>query len=420
MPLYRVDERPEAVVGFGDGDIPGNALLMTLLALSTTLRGEPPLPRQLPPPAVLIHNPICEPVLLPLVLSAIEEADPELVAMVAANVWDRSDAGLHQQLLGEADLVLATAGDGVVSSLADEVPPLRNAPRFHGHGTRVGFTVISREVLEVESVVDSQGWTPPGGAELIDIVALLAGLDSAFWDQNGGISSRMHFVERGGPADDLPAEYARRLTKRLRQIADVIPRGAWPLRRLHDPFDHYKALEGSDRWGTGLRVISDYDDPFLVVLDDRTGKEARLDPTVFASMVDECWTRVVIIRPVDDVMEVPWRYLKMMARGSVQTVSVAFGRPGQEMTKQVLDFATACGMRGVTAIRTVGRGIFPQPAYSWDGRLPLDLVGRRPPGYFTTIEFDAPFADMMETYRGHLSRLAKLPPVDQGGPMTPL
>ena len=58
-----------------------------------------------------------------------------------------------------------------------------------------------------------------------------------------------------------------------------------------------------------------------------------------------------------------------------------------------------CGACGVTAIRTIGRGAFPQLAYSWDGFLPLDLVRQRPSGHFTTIEFDTPFEQILETYQ---------------------
>ena len=60
----------------------------------------------------------------------------------------------------------------------------------------------------------------------------------------------------------------------------------------------------------------------------------------------------------------------------------------------------------MTAIRVVGRGAFPQLAYSWDGLLPLDLVRRRPAGHFTTIEFDKPFDAMMETYRSFVAQMA--------------
>jgi hypothetical protein len=395
--------------------------MMVMLALAVTLRGEAPLPRPVPPPVVLVRNSRREPILAPLVLSAIEEIDPELVSMVAVTVWDHDDGRLQTRLLGEGDLILAAAGDDVITRLSDQIDPLPGEHRFQPHGHKVSFSVIGREALELTSESVSGwasepafepaalGWSQLGGTEMIDVVALLAGLDSVFWDQNGCLSSRVHFVEQGGPADDLPAEYARRLTVRLRQIAEVIPRGAWPVRRLHDPFDRYKALEGSSRWGTGLQVISEYEDPFVVILDERTGAESRPDPSAFAALVNECQTRVVVVRPVEDMMEVPWRYLKMLPRQSLQSLSVAVGRPGEGLTKSFLDFAAACGARGVTAIRIVGRGAFPQLAHSWDGFLPLDLVGRRPPGYFTTIEFDSPFEEMMRTYHAHLARLAALP-----------
>ena len=412
MPLYATETRPGTILTYASGNVPGDALTMLVQALSSTLRGDAPLPRPGPPPVVLVCNSIEEPLLTPLVLSAIEEVDPELVSMVAALVWNPGDDRLQERLLGEADLVVAAAGDGVIAGLSSQMGALRHGssrPRFHAHGPKVSFSVIGREVLGLQSVLDDQGWAPPGSIEIIDIVALLAGLDSAFWDQNSGLSSRVHFVERGGPADNLPAEYARRLTTRLRQTAKVLPRGAWPAHLLHDPFDRYKAMEGSDRWGTGLKVMSDYDDPFVVVLDERNGKESHLDPSAFASAVAECQTRVILVRPVDDMMDVPWRYLRLLPRQSLQSLSVAVGRPGEGLSREFLQFAGACGKQGVTSIRMVGRGAFPQPAYSWDGLLPLDLVGRRPAGYFTTIEFDSPFEEMLETYRAHLHRLVQVP-----------
>jgi hypothetical protein len=419
MPLYRVDARPQSVLAYAAGNVPGGALMMIILALSSTLRGEAPLPRPVPPPVILARNSSREPILTPAILSAIKEADPELVSMVATMVWDHDDVQLQERLLSQADIVVAGAGDDVIGSLHRQGSSIAGERRFLAHGHKVGFTAISRDTLQLQYTAEDYGWSPPGGTEIIDIVALLAGLDSAFWDQNACLSSRVHFVEQADPADDLPAEYARRLTLRLRQIAQVMPRGAWPVRRLHDPFDRYKGIEGTDRWGTGLRVVSDYDDPFVVVLDERTSSEFRMDPSVFVSIVNECQTRVVMVRPVADIMEVPWRYLRMLPPHSLQSLSVAVGRPGEGLTRQVLDFATACAIRGVTAIRIAGRGAFPQLAYSWDGLLPLDLVGKRPAGYFSTIEFDSPFEDMIATYRGHLARLAKIPPVDKGGLVKP-
>ena len=100
MPLYRADARPRCVLGYEAGNIPGASLMMIILALSTTLRGEPPLSRPEPPPAVLVRCSRREPILAPIVLSAIEEVDPDLVAMVAAMVWDHEDRALQKRLSG--------------------------------------------------------------------------------------------------------------------------------------------------------------------------------------------------------------------------------------------------------------------------------------------------------------------------------
>ncbi len=97
-------------------------------------------------------------------------------------------------------------------------------------------------------------------------------------------------------------------------------------------------------------------------------------------------------------------YLRLLPAANLQSLSVAVGQEGEGLTDRFLHFAAACGARGVTAIRTVGRGAFPQLAYSWDGLMPLDLVRQRPAGWFTTIEFEQPYDEMLATYRLMLAR----------------
>ncbi|WP_343407585.1 hypothetical protein [Candidatus Amarolinea dominans] len=62
--------------------------------------------------------------------------------------------------------------------------------------------------------------------------------------------------------------------------------------------------------------------------------------------------------------------------------------------------------RPCNAIRRIAAPL-PQLAYSWDGLLPLDLVRTRPPGHFTTIEFDDPLSEIAATWQ-LLQRLAPL------------
>jgi hypothetical protein len=81
----------------------------------------------------------------------------------------------------------------------------------------------------------------------------------------------------------------------------------------------------------------------------------------------------------------------------LQSLSVAAGRPGGGLDDRFLQLAEACAACGISAIRSAGRGALPQLAYSWDGLVPLDLVRRRPPGRFATIEVDAPYDAMAAT-----------------------
>ena len=98
----------------------------------------------------------------------------------------------------------------------------------------------------------------------------------------------------------------------------------------------------------------------------------------------------------------------LLPAANLQSLSVATGQEGEGLTDGFLRFAEACGAQGVTAIRTVGRAAFPQMAYSWDGLIPLDLVRQRPEGHFSTIEFDAPYDEIVDTYRLFLRQGAAL------------
>ena len=390
---------PEFVLGYGAGNVPGTALLITLLALSTTLTENPP-------PTILVRNSRREPIFSPLVLSAIEAVDPELLAGVAVLVWDYMDQDLQGLLLSQSDLVIAAASDETINSIATHVSKVnhkrdkRSAIRFHQHGHKVSFSVIDREFLS-KGLTDNVSQTP-----MINILALLAGLDSIYWDQYGCLSSRIHFVEQGGDGDYTPQEYAEALTAQLRILSNALPRGSTPRRLLKDNFDRYKLLETTNQ----VTVVSEYEDDFLVVVDTR-----QLDPMAFYATVNSCMGRVVIVRPVADLMEVPYLYLRMLPPANLQSLSIAAGpaNGSGELSQRTLDFARACARRGVTAIRSLGRGAFPQLAYSWDGLIPLDLAFARRAGHFTTIEFEDAFKQIIDTYHNFLAQAENLALMDE-------
>lgn len=378
-PLFSPPEPPDMVVGYGAGNVPGTALLIALLSQATTLADGAP-------PAVLVKNSRQEPLFTRLVLEGLEAADAELVSAIAVMIWDYEDAAMQDLMLSQADLVIAAASDETIAQIRADIQRVPQRPRpirFHAHGHKVSFSAIGKEIL-ARGLRDEASGQP-----LLNIVTLLAALDSAFWDQNGCLSSRIHFVEKGGDGYHAPHEYAARLSEQLRMLGGILPRGRWPLQQIKDRFDKYKLLETTGQ----VRVFSGYDDEFLVALDERS-----LDAVAFRAEVNDCQGRVIIVRPVVDLMELPQRYLRLLSANNLQSLSAAMGQPGEGLTPHMLRFAEACGARGVTAIRTVGRGAFPQLAYSWDGFIPMDLTCQRLAGHFTTIEFDAPYEQILATF----------------------
>jgi hypothetical protein len=115
-------------------------------------------------------------------------------------------------------------------------------------------------------------------------------------------------------------------------------------------------------------------------------------------MINDCQGRVIIVKPIDYLSQIPDVHLKMIPSGNLQSLSVAVEKHKDGLSEEFLDFANRCAKCSVTAIRSLGRGAFPQLSYSWDGYIPLDLICNRPEGYFSTIEFDEPFVQMIATY----------------------
>lgn len=356
VPLTRLTPAPRTLVGYAAGNIPGAALLIALL-------GQLLHPR----PAILVRNSRREPFFTPLLLAALEEIDPALVANIAVLLWDYDDAALQAAILREAELLLLVAGDDTIARIEADVRRAGATPRIHRHGHKVSFIAAGRAVLT---------------AERLPQLAPLAALDTVIWDQNGCLSPRIHFVEEGGAL--ASEDYAAALTQALRAFQPLLPGGLVDLRRLHLRFDKFQAIAAGGR----ATVHSAYDDPFLVVVDRRP-----YDPRILAEVINDARDRTVIVRPVPELAALPRDYLRQLPAHNLQTLSVALDSRAPDF----LPFAEAVGRCGITALRTVGRAAFPGLAHSWDGLLPCDLATLRPPGYYTTYEFDDALAQIEET-----------------------
>lgn len=387
--IFRSNQNPSGILGYGAGNVPGTALLIALLALSTSLTGSLP-------PVTLIRNSRQEPIFSPLILQALEEVDAELVSTLAVFVWDYDDKTIQDTLLTQVDLVIAAASDETIFQIQSQIDQYKQKSgkriRFIPHGHKVSFSTIFSDVLSSE-LPETGGQFP-----ILDIVCLLAGLDSIFWDQYGCLSSRFHFVEENNRADNLEESsahrYAQKLTEQLSILSKILPRGNWPIQPLHDRFDALKQLEKSGH----VKVYSKYDDSYLVVVDHRI-----LSDYLLHKSINECQGRIIVIRSVSDVMQIPRLYLKSLPPVNLQSMSIAHGQKDGELTNRFLQFSSECGKCGITSIRTVGRGAFPQLPYSWDGFIPLDLTNIRYPGHFTTIEFEKPMNQILETYHHYRS-----------------
>jgi len=341
-PLFRLAPATDLVLGYAAGNVPGTGLLITLLGMLANQAGA----SGVPAPAVLIRNSRHEPLFTPRILTAIEAADPELVAGIAVLTWDYTDHTLQAELMRSAGLMIAAAGDEAITALAAQ--RAKHAPhcRFHAHGHKASFSLIEGPTREL---------------------AGLAALDSSLWDQNGCLSARVHFVI--GDAET----YSRQLTDTMRSLAAQLPRGSTPRRFVHRAFDSYTATTlGTNQ----VRMCSGYDDDFAVIVDQRPWHGE-----LFHRTVNACQGRVVVVRPAHDMLEAA-RMLRWLPAANLQSVSVAL-EPAH-----LQPFADAAGAAGVTALRRLGRAAFPQLAYSWDGLLSLDVAYLRPAGHFTAIEFD--------------------------------
>lgn len=340
-PFYCPAPPSALALGFAAGNLPGTAFLISLLAgLANAAHGG------MPTPALLVRNSRHEPLFQPWLLSIIEQCDAELASLFGVLIWNYNDVALQAHLMQGAGLMLAAAGDDTIAALEGIRARANPGLRFHCHGHKVSFSVVTREYAQ--------------SAE----TARMAALDTSLWDQNGCLSSRVHFVE--GDAKT----YAEELTQAMHHLAGELPRGSTPRRFNHRAYDTYFSLQVEGK----VKVLTGYEDDCVVVLDSRPWERDSL-----RRVANACQGRTVIVRPVEDLDLIPG-LLGSLDYSNLQTVGLACP------PERVEAFATAAGAVGVTAIRNLGRAAFPQLAFSWDGYLPQDAAYLRPPGHWTSVE----------------------------------
>jgi hypothetical protein len=160
-------ERPAGIPNLTVHVLPGNlpGLAAIPIALSLSLKS-----------AALVKAASGDRIFPALWARSIDEIDPELGACVAACYWPGGDRACEEIAFAAADLVIVSGDD---ASVADA--RTRCKGRFIGHGHRISFAVVTREVL--------------ADVELAEKAANALALDVALWDQRGCLSPQVCFLE---------------------------------------------------------------------------------------------------------------------------------------------------------------------------------------------------------------------------------
>lgn len=152
-----------------------------------------------------------------LFAASIAERDPQLGDCVAALYWPGGERDPEDAALA-ADLIVASGDDATIAALR-----ARARGRFIGHGHRISFAVVAREVA--------------GDAEPARRTAALLAHDIAMWDQRGCLSPQLCFVEGDrATAQRFAAQVARALEPLAAQLPPAAPSPAerLALRRFRD------------------------------------------------------------------------------------------------------------------------------------------------------------------------------------------
>jgi hypothetical protein len=175
---------PELILHILPGNLPGLAAIPAALSLaigSTALlkagRGDRIFPE--------------------LFAASIAQRAPELGACVAACYWPGGERACEDVALEAADLVVAAGDDATIEDLA-----ARSRGRFIGHGHRISFAVVTREVVAA----------PRAAAALAS--------DVAIWDQRGCLSPQLCVVEGDR---DTARDFGALVAAALRPLAHELP-----------------------------------------------------------------------------------------------------------------------------------------------------------------------------------------------------
>jgi len=276
--------------------------------------------------------------LLPrLFAHSIYQSDPKLGACLEIAEWrGGKNHELETALFAEADCLTATGADKTLAAIRAQLPA---KVRFLGHGERVSFGFVAREVLCDETI-----------AQIVSSAAD----DVIAWDQNGCLSPHVIYVEERGAVESdkfaalLAVELAKREAGEPRGKISTEAAAAIASRRaIYETIAVHRADAKiwSSQNSTAWTVVFEHDVRFQF----------------------SCLNRFIYVKPVPDLAAVMQGVDEI--HGKVSTVGIA--APPEKTKELALRFA------GWGATRICPLGQMQNPPLNWrhDGRPALgDLV----------------------------------------------
>ena len=276
--------------------------------------------------------------LLPrLFAHSIYELEPKLGACIEIAEWPGGSEPLEAALFAETECVTATGSDEALAAIQQRLP---QGVRFIGHGHRLSFGFITRDVLA--------GFTAKQAASD-------AADDVAAWNQMGCLSPHVFYVQSGGAV--TPEAFAEMLSTALHEKEAAFPRGALNVEE--------SAAIASRREIYQMRAAAQTVDTRLWHSEDSTAWTVVYESD--ARFQSSCLNRFIYVKSVASLTEALQHAEPV--RGRVSTVGLA------AQAHQATDLVTELARWGVTRVCPLGRMQRPLLTWRHDGRPTLgDLV----------------------------------------------
>ena len=266
--------------------------------------------------AVFCKSPSTEPIFSSLYFQSFADVDENIARCVATTTWKGGNPeyrDLENFVYGERtkkEAIIAFGRGETIEAIKEKANP---NTKFIPYDRGVSLGVIGKEILTRDS---------------IDEVAFKAALAVCMDDQRACFSSQLYYIENGGEIS--PLEFSEILAKKMQELEFKIPRGDLPLDASATFTELMKTYELLDLTG------------FLKLYEIRKDK-AQTGGVIYKKDKEFEFSpsyRVVKVKPVDNVLEVP--ELVKPISNNLHTVGVALD---EERKNKLTDELVKLGAR---------------------------------------------------------------------------